>query len=223
MIFVLLLLEIRDVLVKENTEWTIFIGIGDVKNTDGDEKIPPYRYLDIHFHGDEVSLGLAYFSTKPIPQSEHELIVDSFTWSDGEITVKLGQDYLVLNYELDADCQNDEKVVQGKNVTLNALNSWYPYNEHTSKCGPNGWPQSICDHLAGHLCGLKRVDSDFCFKTMHEGYTCGLSMKIMSMTGIFQEKSLLTTETPVKSASGYHFTGLRHIGMVYPCLYDNYI
>lgn len=215
----ILFTDIRDILKEKDTDWTISLAIADVHRVEGDPETDPFRYVTMKIHGEQVSLGLAYFTTRVIPENSHELVVDSIKWSDNMITVKRGQDYIVLKIGLGKDCRQDLKEIKQNNLTVPPLDSWYPYNEHFSDCETYGWPRRHCKQVANDICELQKVDNDFCFKNIYEGYNCKMSIKIMSMNGIFREKSLITTKAPLKSVSGYYINGWRRMGIVYPCLF----
>lgn len=81
-------MEIQNILNKKEKEWTFSIVFIHDVDSQGNETNKESRNMLYKMHSDEISFGLAYFSTLTWPQSPPDMFtVDSFEVSNKLITL----------------------------------------------------------------------------------------------------------------------------------------
>lgn len=146
--------------------------------------------------------------------------VESMELNEGVLTVRNGSDKMVIRMTFDPECDPAPDTTDEE---------WH--NVRESPFFPLSGPFSdqICDTLGPYIdfckvakensCEISRAQQDFCIRLDNVGPSkrCDATMEIIEMTGIFREKSLLLSQTPVKAMESEWIRGNRSLAMITPC------
>lgn len=146
--------------------------------------------------------------------------VESMEMNERVLTLRNGSDEMVIRVTFDPDC----------NQALDTTNEmWHRIRESPvfSLSGPFDWricdtlglSVDLCETAKENSCAISRAKQNYCIRLDNVGPSkrCDATMEIIKLTGMFREKSLLVSETPMKAMGSEWIRGNRSLAMITPC------
>lgn len=176
--------------------------------------------------GRQMNQVLAIFTDGPHPAFNPLLTgvidIDSITEKDGTITLRDGEDVMVLQIpnQMCNDGDDEAKIQDEWRHVRDNLWTSFPSPLNLSICDQLGWDSSpFCLTLSREHSLLHDDNGDFCvrFTPTITKRRCKSYMRLVEATGIFSAKALVGKDVPREMFDVEWLEGDRSFDIVYPC------